>query len=104
MIRLVDIDSDDDECSAIVRFNSQEAAMKVRIAFSKALWKGDLSEYSSLTIGYWCVGRSFTFAFDNNLEALDKSLDWIRTFVYKNRELQESKEILEAAGIKLIKE
>jgi hypothetical protein len=104
MIRLVDIDSDDDECSAIVRLNSQESAMKVRIAFSKALWKGDLSEYRSLTLGYWCTGRCFTFAFDNNLEALDKSLDWIRTFVYKNRNLEESKEILNSVGMKLIKE
>lgn len=103
MIRLVDIDTDDDECSAIVKFNSQDSAMKVRIAFSKALWKGDLAEYRSLTLGYWCTGRSFTFAFDNNPEALDKSLDWIRTFVYKSRELQESEEILNSMGMKLIK-
>lgn len=104
MIRLVDIDTDYDECSAIVKFNSQESAMKVRIAFSKALWKGALAEYRSLTLGYWCTGRSFTFAFDNNSEALDKSLDWIRTFVYKSRDLQESKEILNSVGMKLIKE
>lgn len=103
MIRLVDIDTDDDECSAIVKFNSQESAMKVRIAFSKALWKGDLAEYRNLTLGYWCTGRSFTFAFDNNPEALDKSLDWIRTFVYKSKELQESEEILNSVGMKLIK-
>ena len=103
-MRLVDIDTDEDECSAIVRMNNQDAAMKLRIAFSKALWKGDLSEYRGITLGYWCVGRAFTFAFDNNLDALDKSLDWIRTFVYQNRELPEAEEILKSAGMKLIKE
>jgi hypothetical protein len=104
MMRLLDIDTDEDECSAIVKMNSQKAAMDVRVAFSRALWKGDLSEYRGITLGHWCVGRAFTFAFDNNLEALDKSLDWIRTFVYKNRDLQESEKILNSVGMKLIKE
>lgn len=104
MIRLVDIDTDEDECSAIVKMNSQKAAMDVRVAFSRALWRGDLREYRGSTLGYWCVGRDFTFAFDNNPEALYKSLDWIRSFVYKNRELPEAEKILNSVGMKHIKE
>jgi hypothetical protein len=102
MIRLLDIDVDDDECSALFKMNSQKSAIKVRVEFSKAL-NGELSKYREFFMGCWCIGNAFTFAFDNNLEALDKALDWIRTFVYKSRELQESKEILNSVGMKIVR-
>jgi len=104
MMRLVDIDTDDDECSAIVKLNNQESAMKVRVAFARAIADGVLSKFRPFLLNCWCVGRAFTFACDDNLDALDSCLDWIRSFVYKNRELQEAEEILNSVGMKLIKE
>ena len=50
MIRLLDIDVDDDECSALFKMNSQKSAIKVRVEFSKAL-NGELSKYREFFMG-----------------------------------------------------
>lgn len=103
MMRLLDIDVDDEECSALFKMNSQKSAIKVRVEFAKAL-NGDLSKYREFFMGCWCIGNVFTFAFDNNLQALDACVDWLKSWCFRNRDLQEAEKILNSMGMKLIKE
>ena len=103
MIRLVDIDTDEDECSALFKMNSQKSAIKLRIEFARVL-NGELSKYRVFFMGCWCIGNAFTFAFDDNLQALDACIDWLKSWCFKNRDLQESGKILNSVGMKLIKE
>ena len=104
MMRLYDIDVDDDECSALFKLNSQKSALKVRVEFSKALADGAISQYRQFFLGCWCIGSMFTFAIDDNLQALDACVDWLKSWIFKNRDLHEAEKILNSAGLKIIKE
>lgn len=102
-MRLLDIDVDYDEGSALFKMNSQRSATKVRVEFAKAL-NGDLSKYRESFIGCWCIGNMFTFAFDNDLQALEACLSWLKSWCFRNKDLREAEKILNSVGMKLIKE
>lgn len=99
--------SDETETSLLVKTGSRQEATKLLKYMSDQIFQssGSLKQFNGALLAHWTIGKFYTICFEDDLEALEAAEQCIWNYVNQmNRDLQESKEILNSVGMKLIKE